>query len=147
MLRPMTKLLSVLFFVVATVFGANADTGIITVVASPVSKTVGTIVFSLYNNEASFKAKENELRQIKIGATKGQARISIGALSPGFYALTVFHDENNDGEINSWGIFPTEFFGFSMKNETLWSEPTWNDVKFELKAGKTLDLNIRLRKH
>jgi uncharacterized protein (DUF2141 family) len=61
--------------------------------------------------------------------------ILVEDLPFGYYGISCFHDENEDGELgtNSLGI-PKEGFGFSTNPTVTFSAPGWSDIRFLLNA-------------
>lgn len=55
---------------------------------------------------------------------------------PGYYAVAMYHDENNDGHMNTnlLGI-PTEGYGFSNNPKLRLGPPSLNQVRFAAQAG------------
>ena len=62
----------------------------------------------------------------------------------GIYAVSVFHDENDNGKLdtNSFGI-PNEQFGCSNNAKGFMGPSKWKNAKFELK-DKDQNLIIKL---
>lgn len=61
----------------------------------------------------------------------GSMRIEIPDLPEGTYAVSCFHDVNNNGVLdkNMLGI-PTEPYGFSMGARPKFRAPSWEEAKF-----------------
>ena len=72
----------------------------------------GTIVLSAHDSEESFK-KKKPVQTARVPATVPSVTIEL-SLEPGECAFCVFHDTNDDGDLNAgfMGI-PKEPFGFS----------------------------------
>ncbi len=72
----------------------------------------GTIVLSAHDSEESFK-KKKPVQTARVPATVPSVTMEL-SLEPGDYAVCVFHDTNDDGDLNAgfMGI-PKEPFGFS----------------------------------
>lgn len=55
-------------------------------------------------------------------------------LAPGRYAFALFHDLNENGELDrNWLGIPSEPFAFSNNSMGRFSEPSWEQASFELK--------------
>jgi uncharacterized protein (DUF2141 family) len=75
----------------------------------------GSLRLSLYNSAETFLQTEERLANVKIARIwSNPVSVCFAGLPPGTYAVTVHHDENNDGHINRnlLGI-PREGYGFS----------------------------------
>jgi uncharacterized protein (DUF2141 family) len=69
-------------------------------------------------------------------------------LKPGNYAITAFHDANNDSKLNkgSFGI-PEEGFGFSNNPEIGFSAPSFDETKFKVSTTpSTVQIKFRYMK-
>lgn len=75
-----------------------------------------------------------------------RAIAKIVSLPPGKYAITAFHDEDENGEIskNAFG-YPTDRFGFSNNPKIFFSIPSFEKCLFEVIDGKTTRQIIELR--
>lgn len=63
------------------------------------------------------------------------------AVPAGTYGISAFHDENNDGELDTNLVgYPTEEYCASNNARNLMSAPSFSDAKFEYRGG-----NRRLR--
>ncbi len=65
-------------------------------------------------------------------------------LQPGTYALSLFHDENGNGKLDSniAGI-PTERYGFSRDARGRMVAPSFADAAIELRGDTTITINLR----
>ena len=76
--------------------------------------TRGTIRLSLYDRAETFLEAGGRIARLKEPVTTNPMRVSFTGLPPGTYAVTVVHDENDNGKLdrNLLGI-PREGYGFS----------------------------------
>ncbi len=73
-----------------------------------------------------------------------QARCDFEDIPPGTYALTVVHDENMNGKLDTkWLGVPTEGYGFSNNAKALLGAPSFSAASFPY-DGKKLELTISL---
>lgn len=65
-------------------------------------------------------------------------------LQPGRYALSLFHDENGNGKLdtNIAGV-PTERYGFSRDARGRMAAPSFDDAAIDLQADTTVSVNLR----
>ncbi len=56
-------------------------------------------------------------------------------VAPGIYALSVIHDENNDGRLNRFMAIPREGFGFSRNPRIRMGPPRFDEVRFQVSGG------------
>lgn len=102
----------------------------------------GKMFFALYDNEEDFLKKEikGEIKEIK----NNTCLITFKNVPPGTYAVSVFHDENDNGkmDVNGLGI-PIEDFGCSNDAKGFMGPPKWKNAKFELSdKSKSLIVNL-----
>lgn len=106
----------------------------------------GKVCYSLFSSSAGFPTSSNQaIRAECIPADSNSSAIAFGNLSPGTYAVAVFHDVNNDGQLNknSFGI-PTEGFGFSQNPGIYTGPPRFSDAAIFI-AGNTSAIKIQLK--
>ncbi len=107
--------------------------------------TKGWLGCRLYSSATGFP-KEPTSREQRVAITAGIVRCTFTNVPAGTYAVAVMHDENGNGKLDSnfLGI-PTEGYGVSNNHTHAMSAPTWDESKFELKAGQDARLGISLR--
>lgn len=95
-----------------------------------------------------FSSADTYLKKPLLGKTKpidGQGRVSfqIDGLATGTYSVSVFYDEDEDGELktNFLGI-PKELVGFSNNAKGSFGPPSFEKTSFELKATKTITIHF-----
>ncbi|SCX81463.1 DUF2141 domain-containing protein [Flavobacterium caeni] len=101
----------------------------------------GNVKVGLYNNEDDFLRKvfKNAVVDIK----NGTASVTFKDLPKGTYAVSVYHDENNNGKMdkNTFHI-PTEGYGTSNDAKGFMGPPKYEDAKFAV--AKNAKVNIKL---
>lgn len=74
----------------------------------------------------------------------GPRQLNFGPLQPGTYALLVFHDENANGKLDTTMKIPREGFGFSNNPRIRMGAPRYDEVRFTVPAGSSMQ-SVRLR--
>lgn len=75
-------------------------------------------------------------------AAAGTVQVTIPDLPPGQYALAVFHDENDNGRVDTnWAGLPVEGFGFSRV--TPLRVPSFDETSFDTRSERTVPVTIR----
>jgi len=103
----------------------------------------GKAIFGLYSSEENwlektFKTLESEIKE-------GKAHVVFKDLPAGEFAISAFHDEDNDGEIDMFlGFYPAEDYATSNNAPAKFGPPKWKDAKFELKQETTQKQNITI---
>lgn len=103
----------------------------------------GTVKVGLYNEagdflDSTYKSLTSEIKNKK-------AKVTFRNIPDGIYAISGFHDEDNDGKLKMrMGLIPAESYGCSNGAKGFFGPPKWNDAKFEVKNGEVRKLEIRL---
>lgn len=112
------------------------------VVINNVTSDKGKVYFALYDSENNFNNKK-VLKVALAEIENGKVNIIFNQLSPGVYAVTCFHDLNNNGKIDFQANgMPIEDYGVS-NNTMSYGPPQFDDAKFEL-TNKDLTFEIKL---
>jgi len=103
----------------------------------------GNVKVGLYNDKASFL--ETVFKNDVVNISKKGAATVFTDVPDGIYAVSFFHDENNDGKFNMFmGTIPTEDYGCSNNARGMFGPPKWEDAKFEVKNGEVKIVTINL---
>jgi uncharacterized protein (DUF2141 family) len=110
--------------------------------------STGQICLSLFSGPKGFPsggAESDKLLSKCTPVVDGAASLSFGDLKPGKYAISAYHDSNNDGKLNksSFGM-PEEGFGFSNDPEIGFSAPSFSETEFPISDSKAV-VPIKLR--
>ena len=107
--------------------------------------TSGCVLLSLYNAETGFPNKpENAFKKAKIEKVKATSLSYVfDNLSSGTYAVSIFHDEDCNGEMktNVLGI-PQEGTGASNDARGKFGPPKYADAKFQFTGNKKITLKM-----
>lgn len=120
--------------------------GKITVQVSNLKSNKGVTRICLYNNAASFNGEGKPVQCISAPVSNKNAAAIFENIPPGTYAISLFHDVNNNNklDVNFVGI-PKEGYGASQNKLPFASAPSFKENQFTLKAGQHVQLPIRLR--
>jgi uncharacterized protein (DUF2141 family) len=121
--------------------GAFAQAHDLTVEVLGARSDQGTVSGALYASETSW-LKESLQGERQPAAAK--TVLVYRNLEPGTYALSLFHDENGNGKLDSniAGI-PTERYGFSRDARGRMGAPAFADAAIELIGDTTISVNLR----
>jgi len=122
----------------------NADVatnGTSITVSVPVQSSNGKVIVGLYD-EATFM-KTEPLVGLHGEIVDGRATVTFTDVAPGIYAITLFHDKNNNNQMDfEPNGMPKEMYGVS-NNVMSYGPPQWSDAKFEV--GETpVAMEIRM---
>ncbi len=106
-----------------------------------VNQSEGKIYVQLFKGESNYKNGKANAATI-VTANKGKATVSFNNIASGEYALRFFHDENDNGkmETNLLGI-PTEGYGFSNNAKPNFGPVAYKEIKFIVSADSTKVIN------
>ena len=75
-----------------------------------------------------------------------KSSVTFSNIPDGIYAISVYHDENDNGKIDLiMGMMPKEDTGTSNNPNTFMGPPKWKDAKFEIKNGEVLSFDIKIK--
>jgi uncharacterized protein (DUF2141 family) len=127
---------------------ARAEQTILTVDLAPLHSDRGRVVVALFNGAGGFPKKPGQAcRRAATVIKRGNAKVRFRQLRPGTYAVSVFHDENNNGKLDrDWIGRPKEGIGASNDAKGSWGPPKFKDAKFKLASTKTIRIRIRYQR-
>lgn len=103
----------------------------------------GFVVCALFANATGFPSDgaTRSIAHLRLRPANHRVTCTFAGLAPGTYAISAFHDEDADGELNT-GLFgiPTEGWGTSRNAHGTMGPPDWADARFAYRGGA-----IRLR--
>lgn len=113
----------------------------ITVHVKNLKNTDGNLRVTLFDSKDNFLQKGEQ--QIVSIDDKSKVTIAFQGVETGVYAVSVIHDEDNDGKMNT-GIMgiPTEDYGFSNDAKGTFGPPKFEQAKFEVQGDKEIEINI-----
>lgn len=142
-------LLSALPLTIVLLTGASADepprTGVLTVRLSALRSSQGQVGCTLYNSAKGFpKDPSLALQRRWCAIDKAESVCAFDPIPPGTYAVTCFHDENNNRKLDTgtFGI-PTEGTVASNHAKGFMGPPTFDSAKFSF-AGVATELSLRM---
>jgi len=99
--------------------------------------TAGSVTVTIYPDEPDhFLDGKYKLARQAVPVTLPVTHLCFAFAKPGYYAVALFHDENNNGHFDTTLLgLPAEGFGFS-NNPTLYlGPPDLSKVRFEAHPG------------
>ena len=150
---PISRRFSKLFFLLALCFlwlpsngFAQTECPSIKVKIKNISNSTGVVACAFFESGEGFPDKFMKFAsKIMTTQIEGEdASFEFSDILPGKYAITVIHDENYNGKLDSnmFGI-PKEGYGFSSGAEVTLSAPSFSDAVF-LYDGGVLEMSISL---
>jgi len=87
--------------------------------------------------------KESGNLRAAIRASVGTLHYEFRSVPAGTYAVSVFHDANNDGKLNTSFGMPTEGFAFSRNPKMRMRAPHFNEASFETNGPSLEPLKMK----
>ena len=140
------KILALLvLFAFSTSYQAGSSD--IKLIINEIQTDTGTIRVLVFNQADGFPEEPKKaFKALSIPVKNLKAETVIKGLPAGNYAISVFHDENDDGELkkNIVGI-PIENYGFSNNPSVIFSAPSFNKCSFRVDNSAASTLSITLK--
>jgi len=105
----------------------------------------GQVICALYSSRDGFpKQNEKAVARVSSAITQKQAVCEFSEIAPGTYAISVFHDENSNGKLDTkfMGI-PREGVGASNGAKGHFGPPKFESAAFSFLGGR-LELKITI---
>jgi len=104
----------------------------------------GKAMVGLFVEEETFLREPKQ--SLSASITKQKSSVTFTNIPDGVYAVSVYHDENDNGEIDLlMGILPKEDTGTSNNPNTVMGPPKWEDAKFEVKNGEIIRFDVIIK--
>ena len=132
----MPKLLYIVFteLTLLLLFAANSNAADLTVKILGLRNGKGDVHIALYDNPKDFPSSDYMLREVKKRITNRKTEYRFINLTPGYYALAAYHDENgNDSFDTNFLGLPTEGYAFSNDAQAFLGPPSFLDAQITLK--------------
>jgi uncharacterized protein (DUF2141 family) len=144
----MEKLVILSMLVFYTVISnINTDSYALTIKTEKLKNSEGTMVFALYNKDGSIPDQKFKKYFRKKNATivHKKAEITFNNLPKGIYAVTILHDENNNGKIDTKFMLPLpdEGVGFSNYDDFgVGNRPNFKNANFNLEKDTIIEVKV-----
>ena len=124
-----------------------AQKGELKISISNIKSNTGNIKVALYdkeNGEGFLKNIDVAIRKKILTINEKNAGVIFSNIPYGTYAVSLFHDENNNGEMDRASIgFPLEPYGVSG-NKFIIGPPKFNDCKFIINSpSKNITIEMK----
>lgn len=115
----------------------------ITVKLENLQSDKGKVMIALYNSEETYM--ETRYQEALASISKDlKATAVLKNVPPGTYAISVFHDENNNDKLDLKVMkIPKEPYGFSNNARGTLGPATYQEASFKLKGDTTLTIELR----
>ena len=140
----MKKLTFLFLFVLALpTLGSSQDNYVLELIVKEFDEIKGNVRICLADSKEGFMKKCFEFKEVPV--TSSEMKIYFQDVPPGEYAISLFHDEDSSGKINTDGFLglPSEDYGFSNNPRILLSIPKYRDCSFKVDSDKTVTVKLK----
>jgi uncharacterized protein (DUF2141 family) len=138
-------------FLVCSIFslpalaGSDCENDQMNLQINHIEEIKGDLFVALHNSGDTYLAKDSEPFRSTIAEveTEGSQQVIICDVEAGEYALSIFQDENRNGELDSNFIgIPKEPYGFSNNLKKM-RPPSFEEALFEYDADEVVVINLK----
>ena len=102
------------------------------------------VMIAIYNSEESYFDSEQMFLSAEIAVESVEVKYTFKDMPYGTYAIAIYHDEDNDGEMDrKWFGPPKEGYAFSNNYHSTFKPASLDDAAFKLNADLKLDIQMR----
>ena len=121
---------------------AQAQEHELTIRITGIKSIKGKIGVCLLTDESEFLSACSDYTELKV--TAKTMTITKEGLATGEYVLTLYHDANNNGELDTNLIgLPKERYGFSNNPSTFFGPPSYSKCLFEVKEHTSVEIKMK----
>ncbi len=104
----------------------------------------GSVNIGIFDTDSAFQSKQEPFVKASASVSDTSKIKAIIELPSGIYAIAVYHDENEDNQLNKkkMGI-PEEGVGFSGTIKSKIRQPKFEEASFQLKNDTTIHITLR----
>ncbi|MEP1095220.1 MAG: DUF2141 domain-containing protein [Cyclobacteriaceae bacterium] len=137
----MKKILTLIVLAVTSNLLAQENSFDLVIKVENITSQEGKVRIALYDSEDNFL--DESIKSGVVEASQGSVLYKFTNLSSGTYAISLFHDEDGDGKLNSnfMGI-PSEPYAFSNNAKGMFGPPDFDECKFEMTGTKEITIDL-----
>lgn len=124
--------------------GVHAGEASLTVTISGIKSSKGVIRLAVCPPAAGFpECKGRTVKAADLTISHGKAHTVLSGLAPGSYAISVFHDANANGKLDTFAGIPREGYGFSANPGFKPRAPRFEEAQIDLKGDEATEIRLR----
>jgi uncharacterized protein (DUF2141 family) len=128
----------------AAALAAEPATASLQVTVTGIKSAKGVIRLALCPAGAGFPdCKDRIVRSAALPIANGTASTTLTGLAPGSYAVSVFHDANGNGKLDTVMGIPKEGYGFSRNPPFRPRAPKWAEAEISLSGHASSEIKLR----
>lgn len=123
-------------------FTPQKDNYSLTITINGASNSKGKMMVALFNNADQFLKTPYKGKIVDI--SNNQSVAVFDNVPAGTYAVSCYHDENSNQNLDTNGIgIPKEEFGFSNNPTLVFGPPSYKKSSFTLNADKSISIKLK----
>ena len=147
MMKKIAILLNIMLLAGLLSYGQQhqMETGKLVITYENLQSSEGNVMLKLYDkNSPKFPDAKSAIAIKTVKIENKQATVIFDSLPYGVYAFTTFHDENENGKMDTNRIyFPTEGYAFSNNLHIVFGPPSFSKASFKLSESvKTIEVKL-----
>jgi len=124
-------------------FSLSSQTADLTVKVTNIHPLTGKVMLAVFNSKETYFDIDQMFAGCEIPADSSVVSYTFKDLPVGTYAITIYHDEDGNGEMNrSWLGMPQEGYAFSNNFTSLIRPASFDDAAFQLQRDTTLEIKM-----
>ncbi|MEP1032298.1 DUF2141 domain-containing protein [Ekhidna sp.] len=129
----MKKILLSVSIILCSILSYSQNSCDLVVKVENIKEVKGSLKIAIYNQEDHFLSKEMMSDGKMIDSN--QVEFIFKGLGEGTYAISLYHDENDNGKLDANFIgIPSEPYAFSNNAKGMFGPPSFAECKFEVKG-------------
>jgi uncharacterized protein (DUF2141 family) len=118
----------------------------LSVQVSQLNSDAGEVTITVYPSDSRrFLAPRGKLLRVRVKTAAPVTRVCFNLPGPDVYAVAVYHDANGNHDFDRTRLgMPAEGYGFSNDAPTRFGVPSFEAVRFAVKAGENA-LRVKMR--
>ena len=124
--------------------GAGSNRAVLEVSVEGLRNDRGTLRACLTRDPAHFPDCAGDPAAVSASIPAAEAAFRIGPVAPGTWALSVFHDENGNGRLDTVLGVPKEGFAFSRNPPLTFGPPQFGRASISI-SGAAAESAVRMR--
>ncbi|RKR11463.1 uncharacterized protein (DUF2141 family) [Flavobacterium sp. 90] len=135
----MTKIITIITLFICSLLSAQNVK--LTVAVSGLKNDTGIVKVGLYNSDGTFL--KTTYKSLTSEIKNNQVVVTFDNLPTGEYAISTYHDENNNGKLdrNAMGI-PSEAYAASNNAKGFMGPPSYKDAKFIVDKDSKIEITL-----
>jgi len=136
----MKNLLMMILLLAGIESQAGDNQGRLVVKVTNLGDLKGQVMVGLFDKEDNFLKKP--IKGVSAKATVEGQELVFENLPFGEYAVSVIHDENENGELDTFLVIPTEPYGFSNNVMGKFGPPSFEQTKISFKNDTSIEIKL-----